>query len=803
MEISYRWLREFIDLDASPDLLAEKLTMAGVPAEEINEPGKEISDVLAGKICSLEKHPDADRLLVCCIDIGADEKLQIVTGATNVFDGAIVPVAIHGSTLPGGVKIKKGKLRGVESAGMLCSAKELKLDLDLLPASQREGIFILPSDIMPGADVVKVLELDDAVLSLELTPNRGDCFSHLGVARDAAALFGGEIMRPDYALIEGQRNAAQSVSISIETPLCQRYLARVIRGVKVKPSPSWVVNRLRNLGLRSINNVADVTNLVMMGLGQPLHAFDLRQIKGEQIRVRQAMPGEKITTLDGVNRELDTSVMVIADQDKPVAIAGVMGGLDSEVSEQTTDVLLECALFEGINIRKTAQKLALRSEASNRYEKGIDSQLMEYALDYAAALIAELSGGEVEKGVVVAGVGGYAKRHVIFDAVKINQILGTDLSKDQMLKILTSLGFVFDSTINEMDIPSWRGDVSIIEDLAEEVARINGYDNIPVDLPSGKTTSSKWPQHVLVDQLVRSVLLSSGYSEAMTFSFVSQEALDKLRLPEKHELRSCVELKNPVSDDYKLMRTTLVPGLLESVARNISRQVRQVRLFETARVYQNKKGQDEWPYVEKLFLGAALSSDNPGQVVTSGDELFYQAKGIIENICRQLRLPMQVASKEFAFLHPGRSACVTIAGEEVGYVGELHPQVASSFEIKQRVVLLELDLQALAALEFQPRAHRELPRYPMIERDLAFLADCNVRVQEILDLVESSGAANLESVSFFDIYRGKQLADGKQSLAFKFIFRAPDRTLTVEDTDQAISMVVNLLREKLCIDLRG
>ncbi len=714
-----------------------------------------------------------------------------------------MPVAMHGAVLPGGVKIKRGKLRGVESEGMLCSAKELNLDLDLLSVTQREGIYLLPDELQPGADVVAALGLDDSILSLELTPNRGDCFSHIGVARDAAALFGGKVVRPDFTLAEVGDAASRSVQVQIDSPHCSRYIARIIKDVKISPSPLWLSNRLRNLGLRSINNVADVTNLVMMGFGQPLHAFDLKKIQGGKIIVRQAMDRERLLTLDGTERLLDNSMTVIADEAQPVALAGVMGGLASEVSNSTTEILLECALFEGITVRKTAQKLALRSEASNRYEKGIDAAQMEYAIDYAAWLIAAVSGGRVEQGRVEAGTKHEALRQIDFDHERINRILGTQLSQSRMIEILESLGFSFLENQQVFIVPSWRGDVVILEDLAEEVARIDGYDNIPVKLLSGQITSSRWPEHVVVDQQVRNVLLASGFSEAINFSFISEDVLNKLNLAAESPLRKCVELKNPVSDDFSLMRTTLAAGLLESLARNISRQVRTVKLFETARVYSKDRSEVGWPFQERLALGAALTTDAPAEVVSPGDELFFRGKGIIENIAKQLRLPVEFSRHHCEFLHPGRCACVTIAGEVVGQIGEVHPQVASAFEIRQRVMYLELDLQVLARLESVPRTHLELPRHPMVERDLAFIADNAIQVNDVVQLVKNSGAANLESVRFFDVYRGQQLPQGKQSIAFKLIFRALERTLTVEDTENAIGIIVDLLRVKMGMELRS
>jgi phenylalanyl-tRNA synthetase beta chain len=803
MEVSYQWLQDFLPLTVSPVELAEKLTMAGVPAEEIREMSAGIALVKVGRLVKMEKHPDADRLLVCSVDVGEDDKLSIVTGATNLYEGALVPVALHGAVLPGGVKIKRGKLRGVESEGMLCSAKELNLNLDLLSATQREGIYLLPEELKPGTDIVKALGLDDTVLSLELTPNRGDCFSHLGVARDAAALLGGEVQQLEFALEEIGDPASKSIQVKIESPYCHRYIARVIRGVKIAPSPLWLANRLRNLGLRSINNVADVTNLVMMGLGQPLHAFDLAKIQDGKIIVRQARDQETLVTLDGSERQLDPTMVVIADTTQPVALAGVMGGLASEVSEATTDILLECALFDGITVRKTAQKLALRSEASNRYEKGIDAAQMEFAVDYAASLMAQVANGRVGPGRVDAGTKLTHLRLIDFDSERINRILGTQLSPSRMIDILVSLGFEYLMDQHVFTVPSWRGDVAILEDLAEEIARIDGYDNIPVKLLSGQITSSTWPRHVVVDQQVRNVLLAGGFSEAINFSFISGEVLNKLNLVADSPLRNCVELKNPVSDDFRLMRTTLAAGLLESVARNISRQVRTVELFETARIYSKLKGEAGWPFQEKLFLGAAITTDSPTETVSAGDELYFRGKGILENIARQLRLPMEFSRYQCDFLHPGRCACVTIAGEVVGLIGEVHPQVAAAFEIRQRVGYFELDLHALARLETLPRTHADLPRFPLVERDLAFLADNAVEVQSVVELVKQSGAANLESIRFFDVYRGKQLPHGKQSIAFKLIFRAPDRTLTVEDTENAIDSIVGLLRDKMGLELRS
>jgi phenylalanyl-tRNA synthetase beta chain len=804
VEISYNWLKKYVQIDVEAQELADRLTMAGIPVESFRNLGEGIEKVVVGEILEIVPHPNADKLIICKVDVG-NEQLQIVTGADNVRVGHRVPVALHGSSLPGGVKIKKGKLRGEVSEGMLCSAKELALDLNALMPKQKEGIFILSPDAPVGVDIKEALGLDDVLFELELTANRADCFSHIGVAREVAAIYGKELRYPEIRYTEGKEKAENAVKINIlAEENCYDYIGIVIKGVKIGPSPLWLQNCLRNVGVRSINNIADITNFVMFELGQPLHAFDLDEIGGREINVRMASPKERIVTLDEKERELSEEMMVIADRKNPVAIAGVMGGLDSEVKDKTKNVLIESAWFNGANVRKTALNLALRSEASTRFEKGVDPAGLLRAAQRAAALIQEIAGGEVLAGCARAQVVEEKPKVLTIDAGKLNGFLGTNLPLEKIVEILESLRFevaVGDKV--KVIIPTYRRDISHWEDIAEEVARMFGYDNIPETLPTGAITRGTQSLRARWGDQLKELLTNAGMAEIITYSFINPNCWDKLNLPEDHPWRKNVSLYNPLSEEYSVMRPTLIPSLLNVIAYNINRQNRKVGIFEIASVFLPKEDGAPLPE-EKMVLTGALTSDEEESWVSKGDGLFYKAKGIMETVFEKMGI------KEYSFVphehpsyHPGRTAVVVCEGKEVAIIGEQHPFVREQFDVGQRVVSFEIMIEELLPMSNTNIRYRPLPKFPAVVRDIAILVEDEVLSDTILQLIRDNGGEIVKDVSLFDVYKGKQIPAGYKSMAYSVVFQASDRTLTDEEVEEVMEKIKQELSLKINATLRS
>lgn len=808
MIVSWNWLKDYIDINVDVKEYCDRMIMSGSNLETCTEIGTGIDKVVIGKIEAIEKHPDADKLVVCLVNVGGDAPIQIVTGAPNVFVGAQVPVALDGSTVPGplhgqpkvegGVKIKKGKLRGVESDGMLCSCSELGFDEKVAPMASRDGIWILEGDWSDklGQPIDKAMEFDDYAIDFEITPNRPDCLSMLGMARETAATLGGKVKYPDTDCKNTVEDVNDYVSVEVKSDLCKRYTARVIKDVKIAQSPWWFQKRLMSAGMRPINNIVDITNWVMMEYGQPLHAFDIRQVAGGKIIVDTAENGELFTTLDGKERKLTDQMLMIKDAEKSIALAGVMGGLNSEIVEDTNTVILESANFLGSSVRTTAKAVGLRTEASSRYEKGIDPNLCKDAADRFCHLVELLGAGTVVKGSV--DIYPVVEKAVPVDVrvSRINKVLGTDISREEMVRILQSLecNVEGDGDVMVVTPPTVRQDLNKEVDFVEEIARIYGYDKLNMTLPKGNeiaTQSLSWT----LRNIARDTMCAFNANEIQTFSFVSPSQLDKVRIAEDSWERAFVKLINPLGEDTSVMRTILTPSMLEVLGRNYSRKVADVRAFEIGTTFlQNFMDPDGLPDESySICIGAY------GQ-----DETFYTLKGMVVELLKQLGIKSChfVAEKEYEVYHPGRCARVlttTPDGEEVelGIMGEVHPEVSKAFGIDTRVYCGELLMDVIEDLSDREVHYHRPPKYPSMERDIALIVDESTTVKEIEDVIWKNGTDLLKSVKLFDVYRGEQVEEGKKSVAFNLTYRHDDRTLTDEETDAVHSKVVEALKSQL------
>jgi len=797
MLVPISWLKEFVDVPEDINELSKRLTMSGSNVESISYWGRDIKNIVVGHITRVEKHPNADKLLIVYVNIGSKE-LQIVTGATNIKNGDKVPVALHGSTIAGGKKIRASKLRQVESAGMLCSAEELGFDDHGLPQEVQEGIFILPDDAPLGADIKEYLNLDDTVLDFEITPNRSDCLSITGMAREVAATFKLNLHMPTIHLKEEAEKTAQEIAkIDIQAEdLCRRYVARIVEDVEIKPSPLWMQRRLQTCGVRPINNIVDITNYVMLELGQPLHAFDFDKVEGGSIIVRRGMSSEKMDTLDGITRELNENMLVIADVNKPLAIAGVMGGAESEITSSTTRILLESANFLGSSIRRTSRQLGLRSESSMRFEKGIDPNLCIKAADRACELIEQLGAGKVLKGYIDVFPGKTYPKVIPFNPDKINRVLGTDISSDEMVDILHLLEIQVNTTKDGLEaiIPTFRMDITQEADIIEEIGRIYGYDRLPITLPEGNVTHGKLNSHQKYLNEIKDLLVYNGYSEIYTFSFVSPKVFDNIHAPEKSSLRQAIPLLNPLGEDHSIMRTTLIPNMLDVVRYNLSHKAQEVKLFEVGAVYLPKKlPLDELPHENnRISIGLC------GDIVS-----FYDLKQIIETIFSRLQIKNYDFMQEryFAF-HTGRCARIRIDDEEIGYAGEIHPDVLENYEISKKTYLAELNLDAILNKASRKINFKPLPKFPSSDRDLAIVVKEKVLASDVLNTIKEIGGKLLEEVELFDVYQGSQIAKGYKSMAFSLIFRAEDRTLTDVEVNEIIEKIKTGLCEKFDATLR-
>ncbi len=800
MRVPLRWLAEFVDAPAA-DTIAAALTKAGLEVEGTLRIGPDLSGVRVGQVIARAQHPNADRLSLCRVDLGTGEPAEIVCGAPNVAAGQKVAVVSPGSKLPDGTKLEKAKIRGVVSHGMICSPKELGLSVE------SDGILVLDANAKVGASLDEVLATGDTVLEIALTPNRGDCASLLGIAREVRAHFGGELQLPPIAPDEEGEPTAVSVRVEIEDPDgCPRYCARLVRGVAVGPSPAWLAAKLEAAGMRAINVVVDVTNLVLLEFGQPLHAFDAAKLRGGAIHVRRARADEKIATLDGGARALHAEDLVIADAERAIAIAGVMGGAETEVSARTTDVLLESAHFEAVRVRRTARRLGINSEASYRFEREIDRDGLRRAIDRAARLLAELAGGSVAPGVV-EGVGRApsAVTEIELDPERVNRLLGAHFDRAAIAALLARIEVACtDAGTGPLRcrVPSHRNDLRRDVDLVEEVARIHGYDHLPTTLPIEQLRPVAVSRARSVVEGARDALSASGFIECMTLPFASASDLDRIGLGENDPRRHAVRLQNPLTDEESQLRTTLVPSLLAVVRTNRSRQVDAVRAFEVGRVFAPLGG-TELPTETRNVAGVVTRGERDLWAAPTSPPLFFEMKGAVEQLLDALGVAATFsADASEPFLHPGASAAIAIGGQRIGVIGELHPETAARFEIDAPCALFALDLDAVAATPAASARYREVSRHPSVCRDLAVLLPQSEPARAVLDAIRGTAGPHLVAAEIFDRYEGTGVPEGRVSVAFRLVFQRPDRTLLDAEVARATERVVRMLADRFGGELR-
>lgn len=811
MQVSIKWLKDYIDFTETPEQLADKLTMAGIPVENVVDPGEGLEKVVTGRIEKLEPHQNSDHLQICTMNVGLAENIIIVTGAQNVAEGQVVPVAMVGAHLPNGMKISKGKLRGVASNGMLCSAQELKLDLEKLPEEQKTGIFILPSDTPVGIPTKDVLGLNDVVLEFELTANRADCFSVFGLVREIAAITGNKPHFPEIKVNEDDNTKLNDIfSVEIADPdLCSRFSTRMLKNVKIGPSPEWMQQRLEGAGIRSINNVVDVTNFVMIELGHPMHAYDYDKITGKKLIARRAIEGEELHTLDDTSRKAKGEMLVIADSEKAAGLAGIMGGFETEITDTTTTVVLESADFYGPCIRRTARACGLSSEASGRFERGVDSETTIKALDRAAQLLQEMGACTVCEGIVDVYPNPKQANYVTFTPEQINNHLGINIAKDVMLNIITSVGF--DVTKDENDeitvkVPSWRNDVTCMADISEEIARLHGFDKIKSTLPNGVSMQgTQSAKQTFIDK-VKASLSSQGLYETISFALTNEETFNKLNIPQDSPLRKAVPIMNPLSDEYPLVRTTLLSSIFDNLARNLARKNDDVALFEVGSVFFPKAlPVTELPDEVVKIAGAITGRRNAQGWNQTNDMVdFYDAKGIIEELLANLRVTRYTVETGTHYaMHPGKTALFKKGRDVIATVGEVHPAVLSAYGITKPVYIFELDATTVMKYMAKDLKYKALPKYPATSRDLAMLVDVDVNAADIEKAMTKAAGQNLTQITLFDVYTGKQVEEGKKSLAFSLTFQSNDKTLTDAEIDPAIEKIVAKLQKDFNANLRG
>ncbi|MFA6074627.1 MAG: phenylalanine--tRNA ligase subunit beta [Negativicutes bacterium] len=809
MKTSLNWLKRYVKIDCSARELADKITAAGIEVAGIEYHGNNLENIVVGKIETIEKHPDADKLLICSIIVGADT-LQIVTGAQNVCVGQNVPVALVGAKLPGGLEIKPAKLRGIDSSGMLCSAAELAIDSKLLLPEEREGIFILNEQFVPGTPIVEAMGLKDTVLEFEPTPNRADCFSIVGIAREAAVACNVELNAPVCeCLPQLTELSEESISVEIvDSEQCARFTAKVLRNVKVADSPEWLKQALRSAGMRPINNIVDVTNFVMLELGQPMHAYDLDKLSGAKLVVRAAVAGEKLTTLDEVERILTEDMIVIADGERAVGIAGIMGGYDSEISDSTKNIVMEAATFNAKSIRRAARALGLRSEASGRFERGIDVERIAAAQERAAQLLQEMGAVSACSGLVECYPRKSKPAIVGFSAAEVNAVLGTKISAQKMLEILNNLGIATEADGEKMvaTAPSWRGDVTLMQDIAEEIGRIFGYDNIPLKMPCSEITHGGQLHLQSIADRVRSSLSACGMDETISFSFIHPDSFDKLNLPENSSLRLAIPILNPIVAELPNMRTTLVDSVLNSLKYNLAHKNDDLKIYEIGAVYLPENLPLEQLPLEKMKVCGALCGRMASVSWYSGREAidFYSAKGVVEELLADL----QILNCEFAvcttnpLYHPGKSCAINHDGLNIGFIGELHPFVCKNYDIGVPVYIFELDLQLLAELACLNQKYFALPKYQAVKRDIALILPGEVPAMSVQQEILQESGELLTGIRLFDLYSGDRMPQGKKSLGFSLYYCADDHTLTDSEIETEIAQTVKMLAEKFAAEIR-
>ena len=811
MKASLQWMNEYVPLDLNRPAqeLADELTQAGIPVEEVLSMDPGLKKIYTGKIVEITKHPDADKLQVCqvqCLSEDGEEiTKQIVTAATNVAVGQIVPVAYHKSRLADGTEIKKGKLRGVVSEGMFCSVAEFGISSDLVRPEEAQGIYIFPEGTPIGLDIKEALMLNDTVYEFELTANRADCFSMVGLSREFGIMTNQKALFPVIMVNENGESIEGKASVAIEAHnLCTRFTSRLVTNVTIEPSPLWMQNRLRNSGIRPTNNVVDVTNYVMLELGQPMHAYDYDCVADHTLIARCAKAGEILTTLDGNERELNESMLIIADTKGPIGVAGVMGGLTSEVTDKTTNVLFEAAVFNGPSIRRTSKALGMRSEASGRFERGVNHKYTAYAIDRAAQLLQQICPScKVSVGVIDVYPEPVEQRTVTFTAEQINDYLGTSIEKDRMIDILTKLEFGITESGDTIEalVPTWRDDVTVMPDIAEEVARIVSYDNIAPTIPVAILSSGGMTPKKALTKDVTHYLAHAGLSQIITFSFMHKDGLTNMMLPEGDSRYTAIPILNPISEEFPYMRTTLVPAVIEAAKRNIAQQNKDLWLFETANVYEPKElPLTEVPHERPMACGIMMGKVTEAawnQVQRDTD--FYDVKGVVDGLLAKLGLTQfDIQSSSESYYHPGVSAHYTVNGVTIANYGELHPQVVKNFDLSGKVYMFEIDLEAVLSITVPPFRYKSFTKFPGTSRDLAIVAPVSVTSGEIVALIKEHGGEYLESVSIFDVYEGEHIEAGYRSLAYNLQFRSMEGTLNDEDIDGAIQAIIDALATKNC-----
>ena len=805
MKASREWLEEYSNIDVDTIKLGDILTMTGSKVEEIIEKGKDIKNVVVGKILEIEKHPDADKLVVTKVDVGA-EIIQIVTGAKNINVNDIIPVAKDGAELPGGKKIIKSPLRGVDSCGMMCSVGELGLDIKDYKEQIEDGIMILPSSYEKylGKDIVDVLNLREDIIDFEITPNRPDCLSIEGLGREVAASLDKEFKDPRRNLgnekVENKKEL-EGLRVDITAPdLCYRYVARIVKDVKIGPSPEWMQRRLKACGIRSINNIVDITNYVMLELGQPMHAFDINSIEGKHITVRRAKNGEKITTLDGIQRQLDEENLVIADEKKPVAIAGVMGGENSEIEETTKTVVFESAVFYGGSVRKTAKKVGLRTESSSRYEKGLSSENAMRAANRAVELVEMLGAGKAVDGKIDVYPTKQKINKIKLDVDKINSLVGISLSKQEMVDILEKLGIKVEDDF--VIVPYFRMDLEFVADIAEEIARFYGYDKLDTTLIKAEATLGIRTKEQKIEKKIENILVDNGLSEIYTYGFVGEKDLEKSKIKEEL-IKNAIEISNPLSDEYKLMRPTTIPSMMQILALNNNRKNTDVKLFDISRSYRNINGE-----VEK---GEIPLQENILTIGMYGDNIdFYTLKGLIENVLEASNVNHYDIEKENknSSYHPGRCANIKVGVDVIATIGEVHPEVLANYDINRRCYLAEVNISKIVKYSKQNKKYEEVAKFPAVERDIAIVVDEDIQVGDIEKAIMKKskrllkGKKGLEEIKLFDIYRDKKLGENKKSIAYSLIFRDKQKSLSDDEINPVMEEITKELEDKFGAILR-
>ena len=794
MKLNRKWINEeFVDLSHISDKeFVDTLTVFGQKVETYERLDSQIKNVVVGRVLSIVRHENSDHMWVCQVDVGAEEPVQIVTGAQNVKQGDLVPAALHNSYLPGGIHITKGKLRGEVSCGMLCSLKELDLTLGDFPYAIEDGIWIIEEDCKPGDDINTVIGNDDTVVDFEITNNRPDCYSIIGLARESAAAFG-KPMNHHTPVVKGSDAGSMYEMLDIEVPaeeLCNRYTARMVTNVKIGPSPKWMRQRLRANGVRPINNIVDITNYVMLEYGQPMHAFDYRYVGSGKIVVREAEEGESLTTLDGNVRPLTPGMLVIADGEKPIGLAGIMGGENSEIVDDTVTVVFESANFNGTSIRKTALALGMRTDASAKFEKNIDPMMTVPAVERACELVELLGCGDVMDGMVDIINYVPAPHTVTLQPEKINALLGTDITKEQMVHYLSLLEIPVEG--DEILVPSWRPDLNLMADIAEEVGRSYGYNEIPITTLKIAARGGYSPK-MLFESACGKACRALGYNEIITYSFVSPEIFDRIRLPEDSALRDPMRIQNPLGEDTSVMRTTALPSMLDILSRNMAYRNKAVKLYELAKIYLPKEGQLQPEEPKILVLGSY------GENVD-----FFSIKGELEAIFSALRIKKAsyTADRNNPSYHPGRCAAVSVDGVQVGYIGQLHPLVAENYDMDAPVYCAEINMELLMGQQLPEPTYKPLPKYPTVTRDLAIVCNEETTVAEADAVIRKAAGKLLRDVALFDIYRGANIGEGKKSLAFSLSLRADDRTLTDADSEQVVGNILAALAKELNATLR-